>query len=108
MIWILPLTLLIVFEMVADVFAKSWSLQGSMWKAALALLCYLIANTFWLFALKYGSGLAKGAVIFSLVTGLSAMAIGLVIYKEPVTRLQFIGMILGLVSIMLIFWNDSL
>ncbi len=104
--WILPLSLLIIFEMIADIFAKGWSVQGAWWRAAVALLCYLIANTFWLFALKYGSGLAKGAVIFSLVTGLSAMAIGLLMYKEAVTRMQFAGMLLGLLSIALIFWND--
>lgn len=101
--WILPLTLLIVFELIADVFAKSWSLNQKIWLAVFALLAYLIANTFWLFALKNGSGLAKGAMIFSLASALIAIFLGYFIYKESINTLQIVGMILGMVSLVLIF-----
>lgn len=104
--WIFPLFLLIVFEFIADIFAKQWSLHRGYMLATGALLSYLIANSFWLFALKNGSGLARGAVLFSVASGVIAVGLGIFLYKEEITRTQLVGLILGLVSIGLLFWND--
>jgi len=101
--WILPLALLIFFELVADVFAKEWSLkQHMMWLAVFALLAYLIANTFWLFALKNGSGLAKGAMIFSIASAGIAILLGYFIYKESITPVQIAGLGFGVVALVLL------
>ena len=104
--WILPLGLLITFELIADIFAKQWSLDRKVTLAFGALGSYLIANTFWLFALKNGSGLAPGAVIFSVASAVIALFLGLFLYKENLTKIQIFGLILGLISITLLFWND--
>lgn len=104
--WILPLSLLIGFELVADILAKQWSLDKKIFLAVGALAAYLIANTFWLFALKNGSGLARGAVIFSISSAIVAIVLGVFLYKEEVSKIQMIGLILGLISIGLLFWND--
>jgi drug/metabolite transporter (DMT)-like permease len=104
--WLLPLGLLIAFEFIADIFAKEWSLRRSIFLAVGALASYMIANTFWLFALKNGSGLARGAVLFSVGSGVVALLLGILFYKEELTRLQIIGLILGLISLACIFWND--
>lgn len=103
--WILPLSLLIIFECIADIFAKNWSLKGGWLLVFLALLSYVIANTFWLFALKNGSGLGKGAIIFSIATAVVAIIIGVLFYKEDVSRLQMVGIFLGLLSLVFIFWE---
>ncbi len=103
--WLIPLALLIFFEVVADVFSKIWSLNRGFGLAALALTAYLLANTFWLFALKNGSGLGRGAVIFSVTTALAAVLLGLFFYHEKVTIHQMFGMVLGVVSLMFIFWE---
>lgn len=104
--WILPLSLLIIFELIADIFAKQWSLNRVTFLAICSLASYVIANTFWLFALKNGSGLARGAVIFSVLSAIIAVVLGIFLYKEQVTKTQAIGLILGLVSIALIFWHE--
>ena len=104
--WIFPIFLLIFFEFIADILAKQWSIHRGFMLATGALLSYLVANSFWLFALKNGSGLARGAVIFSVASGIIAVGLGLLVYKEEVTRTQVIGLVLGLISIGLIFWND--
>lgn len=104
--WIFPLALLITFEFVADVLAKQWSVDRKVFLAAGALLSYTLANTFWLFALKNGSGLARGAVLFSIVSAIIAIAIGIILYKESVDKIQLAGLILGVISIGLLFWND--
>ncbi|MBN8550478.1 MAG: hypothetical protein J0M12_14280 [Deltaproteobacteria bacterium] len=105
MTWVLPISLLIVFEMVADILAKEWQLHGSTWRWVGALSAYLVANSFWLFALKNGSGLARGGLIFAVSCALMAVLIGLCMYREEVTRIQLFGIGLGLVSLCLIFWE---
>ncbi len=103
--WIIPLSLLILFEVIADIFSKQWALSGSwiMWTGA--ILGYIIANVFWLFAIRGGSGLARGAVIFSVASAIIAVLLGVFLYKENVTTIQFFGIGVGIVSLVLIFWQ---
>ena len=103
--WIIPLGILIFFEAVADILSKKWSLQGGGMLAAGALLGYLLANTFWLFALKNGSGLGRGAVIFSVASAIIALLLGTLLYHEKTQPLQLAGLILGIISLVLIFWE---
>lgn len=103
--WLIPLAILIFFELIADVLAKNWSIKGGWWIAGASLLAYLIANTFWLFALRNGSGLGRGAIIFSLVSAIIALLLGIFLYQEKVTNPQIIGMVLGLISLVFIFWE---
>ncbi|MEK7148131.1 MAG: EamA family transporter [Patescibacteria group bacterium] len=103
--WLLPLSILIVFELIADILAKSWSLKGGWLLVSASLLGYLIANTFWLFALKNGSGLGRGAIIFSLVSAIIAILLGIFLYHEKTSTTQIIGMTLGIVSLIFIFWE---
>lgn len=103
--WLIPLSILIFFEFVADILAKQWSLKGGYVYAGLSLLAYLLANTFWLFALKNGSGLGRGAIIFSLVSAIVAILLGFFLYHEEITTPQAIGMVLGLISLVFIFWE---
>lgn len=103
--WLLPLGILVFFESVADILATTWSLKGGWVLAAGSLIAYMAANTFWLFALKNGSGLAKGAIIFSISSAIVAIILGIFLYKEDVTRYQLAGIGLGVVSLVLIFWE---
>ena len=106
MFWIIPLAILIFFEAIADILAKEWSLGNrSIIYAALSLLAYLLANSSWLIALKYGSGLARGATIFSVASAVLAVIIGLVFYKEHLSSIQLTGVVLGIFAILLIFWE---
>jgi drug/metabolite transporter (DMT)-like permease len=105
MLWIIPLSFLIAFEMIADVLAKEYSLKGYWYLWVAAILGYIVANSFWLYAIRHGSGLARGAIIFSVATGIIAILIGVYYYHESVSRTQFAGLILGIISITLIFWE---
>jgi uncharacterized membrane protein len=106
MTWIIPLGILVFFELIADIFAKEWSLGNrSFVYAVIALIAYMLANTSWLFALKYGSGLARGAIIFSVTSAILASVIGLIFYKEELSSIQAIGILLGIIAIGLIFWE---
>lgn len=105
MIWILPLVLLIAFEAIADTFAEEYALHGG-WFWFAAITCYVIGNTFWLYSIRHGSGLARGAAIFSVSTAVLATSIGFFAFHEKLHYLQTLGIVLGLVSLILIFWKQ--
>lgn len=105
MFWIFPLAILILFEMIADISAKEWSLRAHSFLWIISLGSYMLGNIFWLFALKDGSGLARGAIIFSVATAIIASVIGIYFYHETLNKIQAIGIMLGVVSLILIFWE---
>ena len=97
--WIVPIVLLVVFEGLADIVAKYFAITNKTYVAVGALLLYVVANIFWLFALKNGAELATGAVIFSISSEVLAIFIGLLIYHEQISLFQGIGLILGVISL---------
>ena len=103
--WIFPISLLIFFELVADYFSKEYSLKGGWIFWCLAILGYIVANIFWLNAIRNGSGLAQGAIIFSVGSAVVAVALGILLFKEHVNYIQIVGCLLGVVSLILICWE---
>lgn len=105
--WIIGVTLLILFEIIADIIAKEYSLHGGSIRWIGAISGYIIANSFWLWALKNGSGLARGAIIFSVATAILATIIGVILYKENLNKYQIAGIIFGIISLILIFYEKN-
>lgn len=105
MFWIIPLLLLVVFESLADYISKTWSLKGGVALAVLALVGYVVANAFWLWALKSGAGLARGAVLFSVLSAVLAVALGFIVFKEDVGVRGYVGIAMGVVAIGLLSYK---
>lgn len=103
--WILPIGVLILFEFFADILAEEWALKHRPWFWVLALLFYMLGNVSWLIAMKNGSGLGRGAMVFSVCSALLAITVGVLVYKEHVTDHQALGIILGFLSLGLILWE---
>ncbi len=101
--WLIPLGILILFEGIADYYAGKWGENGKVIFAVIAFVGYALGNLSWLIAVKDGSGLARGAIIFSVASALLAVGIGIFIYKEHLTTVQLVGVALGIISIGLIF-----
>ncbi len=97
--WLYFLLLLVAFELLADILAKQFSLNGRILFAILALLGFLAANTAWLISLRTGAELGKGAVLFSVLSGIGAVMIGTLVYHEKTTPWQLIGLVLGIAAI---------
>jgi len=91
--------ILVLFEVVADVLAKQFALNGKLVIAVLSIIGYVAANIAWLISLRSGGELGKGAVIFAALSGIAAVVIGLLVYREKVGSYQLIGMVLGIVAI---------
>ena len=97
--WLYFLLLLVAFELLADILAKQFSLNGRILFALLALLGFLAANTAWLISLRTGAELGKGAVLFSVLSGIGAVMIGVLVYHEKTTPWQVLGLALGIAAI---------
>ena len=97
--WLYFLLLLVAFELVADILAKQFAVSGKFAFAVLAILGFIAANTAWLITLRTGAELSRGAILFSVLSGIGAVLIGLFIYHEKVSPYQVIGLALGVVAI---------
>jgi multidrug transporter EmrE-like cation transporter len=67
--------------------------------AVLSILGYVAANIAWLISLRSGGELGKGTVIFAALSGIAAVVIGLLVYREKVGPYQIVGLVLGIVAI---------
>ena len=97
--WLYYLLLLVVFELVADVLAKQFAVSGKYVFAVLSIIGFIAANTAWLISLRTGAELSKGAVLFSVLSGIGAVLIGVFAYHEKTTPYQIIGLVLGIAAI---------
>lgn len=97
--WLYYLLLLVAFELVADILAKQFAVSGKYIFGILSILGFIAANTAWLISLRTGAELSKGAVLFSVLSGIGAVLIGVLVYHEKTTPYQYIGLILGIAAI---------
>jgi len=69
------------------------------------MLGYAVGNGFWLWSIRSGSGLARGALIYCVVTVMFDAVVGLYFYHEALNKVQISGIVLGILSLVLIFWQ---
>lgn len=105
MIWIFAISMVVVCELIADIISKEYSLRGHWYLWVAAIAAYIITNIFWLWSIRSGSGLARGALIFSVASAVGASIIGVYFYGESTNRIQLTGMVIGVLSLVLIFWE---
>lgn len=97
--WLWFILLLVAFELIADLLAKQFGVTGKILFGVLAILGYVLANIAWLLSLRSGATLSKGSVIFSALSGVGAVLLGLLVYHEKLNAYQAIGVILGIAAI---------
>jgi multidrug transporter EmrE-like cation transporter len=97
--WFFFLLVLVAFELIADILAKTFAINGKFVFAVLSMLGFILANTAWLISLRTGAELSKGAVLFSVLSGIGAVLIGLFVYHEKASPYQLIGLVLGIAAI---------
>ncbi len=97
--WLFFLLLVVAFELLSDVLAKQFSLNGKILFAVLAILGFVVTNIFWLFSLRSGVGLGRGTVLFAVLTAIGGVIIALFIYHEKTSTYQLVGLTLGIAAI---------
>jgi multidrug transporter EmrE-like cation transporter len=97
--WLYFLLILVAFELIADILAQQFAISGKYTFAILSIGGYIAANTAWLISLRSGAQLGKGAVLFSTLSAIGAVAIAVILYHEKLTLYQVIGLLLGVAAI---------
>ena len=100
--WIVPFSLLMIFEIIGSFFSGLFGSTQNFFLALLVLAIYTLANYFWLQALKIGSGLARGTIYFGVVFIIATILIGFVFYEETMNLIKLVGMGTGIISIVLL------
>jgi len=100
--WIIPFTLLMVFETIGNFVSGLFGSIQNLLLFPLALIIYAIANYFWLISLKNGSGLARGTVYFGVSVVILSTLIGFAFYEEAISLLKLVGIGLGITSLVLL------
>ncbi len=100
--WIPFMIWLLLFEIIADIGAKQFELTTSRYRYAGALACYMWGNALRLFAMHHGVWLGRGTIIFGVVSTIITLLIAYGWYKEPISMVNIIGIVLCLVGLILL------
>lgn len=99
--FILLVIVVSLLEVIGDILFKEWTIKDNKYFLLLGIVAYMIATTCWAFSLRFQS-LSKAVVIFGVLTVIIGVLVGVLLYKEPLTNLNIIGIVLGLASIVLL------
>ena len=84
-----------------DFFAKYWSLHQRTIFYVIAIVGYLCSSVFYIPTLLR-QGLVVTSIIWSLISIIGFLFVGLVIFKETLTTLQMVGVGFGVVSLVIL------
>ena len=90
-----------VFELLADFLFKKWVLVNSKLFLLVGIGAYLVSTILWAFSLKYET-LSKGVVVFSVLSLIAIVLMGVFVFGEELSNVNILGIILGVASIVLV------
>ena len=99
-IWMFLLCSMVGYSL-AEYWSKLWSLSPRPMLAIAAVFGYVINVVFWLPALRQHQGLAVLSTIYSLAYCVVRVLIGLLLFQEPITSRQGLGILLAMSAILL-------
>ncbi|OGY66674.1 MAG: hypothetical protein A3A04_01565 [Candidatus Harrisonbacteria bacterium RIFCSPLOWO2_01_FULL_40_28] len=87
-----------------DLFAKYWSENTRPLFFGIAILGYLFSGLFYIPTLLR-EGLVITSTIWTLISNIGFVVIGLLIFKESLNTLQIIGVTLGFISLIILAFS---
>jgi len=88
-------------EIVGDVFFKKWAIENRPILMCGGFIIYSIGALFWAYSLKYEM-LSKAISIFTILNLVIVALIGIIFFKENISMVAKLGIVLGIISIVLI------
>lgn len=88
-------------EVFADIFFKIWNDKGGNHLIVLGIVLYLIGTGCWVASLKYET-FTKSGVIFLLLNIILLSLTGLFFFKDDLSIINKVGILLGIVSIIMV------
>jgi multidrug transporter EmrE-like cation transporter len=96
------LLLSVAFFAVGEYFSKKFALEPSFKYVALILFAYILGTLAWLPAILQKNQLSITGTIWSVLSVLATIGIGILIFKEHLDSLQVAGLILAIVAVILL------
>lgn len=93
--------LAVILEVIADIFLKKWALGNKNILLIIGLVIYFIGTVFWAVSLKY-EFLSKAISIFTILNLIIVVLVGIIYFKEDLSLINKIGIIIGIISVILI------
>jgi multidrug transporter EmrE-like cation transporter len=101
----IPISVLLLLSgagvVLGDTFAKYWSLNPS-WSIFVAAMIGYLASGFFYIPSLLQEGLVITSVIWSLISIIGFLFVGLVVFKEHLTPIQRVGVSFGVVSMVVL------
>jgi len=98
----MPVALMLVLSatsvVLGDLFAKVWSINQRGLFFGIAIVGYFLSGLFYIPTLLK-KGLVITSVMWSLLSIVGFLLIGLLLFKESLTPLQIVGVLLGIVAL---------
>lgn len=88
-------------EIVGDIFFKKWAVGNKTILLWIGFTIYLVGTLFWAYSLKYEM-LSKAISIFTILNLVILSLVGMIFFKENISVVGKIGILLGIISILLI------
>ncbi len=95
------MSLAVSLEIVADVLFKKWSLGSKNYLFIAGMIIYMIGTAFWAYSLKF-ENLSKAISVFVISNLIILVLVGVFIFKENLSLVNKIGIIIGIIGIILI------
>jgi len=104
--WIFLVVILIgtLLEVAGDVLFKTWANGSKRWALWAGFALYAAGSLGWAWSLKYES-LSNAIVVFMVVNMLIAIAAGHLLFKEQLSPVNWAGIGLAIVSLVLCEWK---
>jgi len=85
--------------------SKKWSLSPSPILAFILVFPYMIGTWIWLPALKAGKSLATTGITWSVMSAMTTVGIGMLLYHEKINWHNFIGLLFSVCGLALLQIN---
>jgi len=96
------LAVCVIFNILGDYFAKSWSANGNQWRVWLAAVFYCTLTAGWLVGLKTMQHLGRWTCIWTILSLVAGVMMSQVIFAEPMTVKTWVGVGLAILSLVLL------
>lgn len=91
----------VLLEVIADIMFRYWGMNEKRWLLAVGMAVYMIGTLFWAYSLKY-EYLSKAISVFTILNLVALVLAGVVIFKEDLSLVNKLGILLALVSVVMI------
>lgn len=88
-------------EIIGDIYFKKFTINNRLSLLLIGLAFYFIGSLFWALSLRYEL-LSKAISIFTILNLVIISLVGVLYFKEDLSNINKIGIILGIISILFI------